>query len=374
MVKALILLLGLFSFALNASEITIEEQRIPLAEEKLGQAAKEYDFILNALTKTAPKLSKESISRLSISYANNLWLNAVADIQSEDSNPDDRSLYWARLKLSKLIKQKAKVNSDILWKMERASRGQNDIHFSDKATKKILITGFDPFFLDRNIGQSNPSGLAALMLDGKTYQIDDELIQIESVIFPVRFADFDHGEVERFLKPYLLNDTVDMIVTISMGRDDFDLERFPALRRSAKAPDNLNVFTGADSKNPLIPLIGNLKLVGNEFVEFSLPVKAMTKIQSPYLVNDRTTVTTTKKTFDADSIKQLLDTTSVAGSGGGYLSNEISYRSINLANQLNSKVAVGHLHTPRVKGFHLEKELQIVQQIQEIIIAGALSL
>ncbi|MRX26660.1 hypothetical protein [Kangiella sp. HZ709] len=366
----LLLIILLRSAVLTASEINVEEARINKANQALKATASRYSLLLNNFNQVASKLSKEDLSQLSLNYANNLWLNSVADVQSNSSTYDDRSLYWARLKLSAAIKQVSNIKEPIFWEMERASRGQNDINFSDKATKKILITGFDPFFLDRNIGQSNPSGLAALMLDGKTYQIDDELIQIESAIFPVRFADFDHGEVERFLEPYLSNNAVDMIVTISMGRDHFDLERFPALRRSAEAPDNLNVYTGATKINPLVPKVGENTLQGPEFVEFSLPVEAMQSIKTPYKVNDRRTVSTTDKTFDAQSLKELLDKTSVSGSGGGYLSNEISYRSINLARKLNSKIAIGHLHTPRIQGFDPKAEKAIVEQIKNIIISG----
>lgn len=363
----------------DSSKLTVEELRIAKADKDVATANK-YDSIIASFKSEFASSNHSKNYSIIENYSNQLWQKAVADLQARDSNFDDRSLYWARLKLSKAIKELSnKYGQPILWEMERATRGQSDINFSDKATKKVLITGFDPFFLDRNIGQSNPSGLAALMLDGKMFEVDGEVIQIESAIFPVRFVDFDHGEVERFLEPYLKNNSIDMLVTISMGRENFDLERFPALRRSAEAPGNLNIYTGANKTNPLVPMLGDKPLAGEEFVQFSLPVEAMRTIQTPYQVNDRHTVTILEenskpKTFDPKTLNELKGATSVAGSGGGYLSNEISYRSINLRNKLGSKVPTGHLHTPRINGFEPEVEKQIVEQIEKIIIAGALSL
>ena len=182
------------------------------------------------------------------------------------------------------------------------------------------------------------------------------------------------AKLSDFLKPYFRDNSVDMIVTISMGRDNFDLERFPGLRRSAKAPGNLNVFTGADKTNPLIPLLGSKPLNGPEFVEFNLPVDAMRAVQKPYKVNDRRTITTTEKQFDAQSLAELEGQTSVEGSGGGYLSNEISYRSINIRNKYKSKIPTGHLHTPRIEGYNPAKEKKLVEQIKNILISGSMSL
>ena len=36
---------------------------------------------------------------------------------------------------------------------------------------------------------------------------------------------------------------------------------------------------------------------------------------------------------------------------GGYLSNDVSYRTVRLVRALGSNVRVGHIHTPRISGF-----------------------
>ena len=212
MFKYLLLTLTLITQPLVSTELTVEEKRIPKAETDLGVITKRFDNLLGDFSSDYKgQYHKKRI--ITQQYGNQLWQMARDEVQSEDSSYDDRSLYWARLKLSKFMRENTRKHEpnlkfkskpmQVFWDLERASRGQQDINFSDKATKKILITGFDPFFLDRNIEQSNPSGLAALMLDGKTFEVGDELIQIESAIFPVRFEDFDHGEVERFFKTLL---------------------------------------------------------------------------------------------------------------------------------------------------------------------------
>ena len=270
----------------------------------------------------------------------------------------------------------AQWQREILLKtVEKSSRGLSNIKFNDDAQIKILLTGFDPFFLDRNIDQSNPSGLVALALDGFTFSVAGKQAQIETVMIPVRFADFDEGIIESLLTPIYRNNSVDMILTVSMGQEDFDLERFPGRNRSATAPDNLNVLTGATKQSPLAPMLTGKNLNGPEFVEFSLPVKAIRSAVGKWKINDNHKVRTLAKgSFYPSSLIELKNSTSVEGSGGGYLSNEISYRAILLGQQLNSKIPVGHIHTPRVAGYNAATEAQILAQIKTMVIAGAASL
>jgi pyrrolidone-carboxylate peptidase len=66
-------------------------------------------------------------------------------------------------------------------------------------------------------------------------------------------------------------------------------------------------------------------------------------------------------------LSQLNGHIAVSGSGGGYLSNEISYRSIRLRDQLNSNIPTGHIHTPRIQQFEPEIEEKIVKQIRTML-------
>ncbi|MBT8450069.1 MAG: hypothetical protein KJO69_10285, partial [Gammaproteobacteria bacterium] len=301
-----------------------------------------------------------------------LWRAAV-EYMRNDSQMDDRLLYWERLQYRELLKAQSLFKSlnqseqaQILWHFELSSRGQSDLSFKADTPLKILITGFDPFFLDRNLDQSNPSGVTALFLDNQIIQLDGKQAEIQSLVVPVRYADFDQGMIEALLAPYY--DKVDMIATISMGRKEFDLERFPGLRRSAEAPDNLNIYTGASKSKPIIPMLNGEPLDGPEFVEFSLPVKAMAKAKGNYQVIDNPKVETLAAGAKTpEMLTQLKDDISVSGSGGGYLSNEISYRSIRLRNYLRPELPVGHIHTPRIKAFEPETSRAIAMQVKEML-------
>jgi pyrrolidone-carboxylate peptidase len=364
------LIVSASSFAAN-----VEEKRLDAAKAAMPHLLAPFETQISKLgiSLAAAKNSKE-VDALLISAGQTLWSDAR---QQTRQTTDDRPLYWARLAITQQIRDgKLGFEADIAQRnnwlalFEQSSRGIQDIRYT-QGVKRILLTGFDPFLLDRNINQSNPSGLAALLLDGKFIEVDGQRAQIETAIAPVRFADFDAGFVEDLLTPYLKN-PVDLIVTVSMGRKDFDLERYPGLRRSADFPDNLNVKTGGTLKNPVLPLLKGTTLLGVEFVEFSLPIKNMLTVQTPFIVHDNCTISSLRqKEFCPKNLAALTNEVSVEGSGGGYLSNEISYRSLRLRDQLGVKIPVGHIHTPAIKQYDADKEAAIVQQIEEMLKAAS---
>lgn len=283
-----------------------------------------------------------------------LWVHAVQDVQ--DGQLDDRPLYWARLKLRQLWRQAGRGGGS----EERAARG-----FDGKfqgSEPRVLLTGFDPFHLDRNIAQSNPSGLAALALDGTVVAG----ARIRTAILPVSFAAFDGGIVEELLTSHF-KAGLRLLLTVSMGRDAFDLERFPGLRRSAQTPDNGNVTSGGSPMAPQVPA----GLEGPEFLEFTLPARAMTATPGRWPVRDNRRVASLERgSLTPGSLAELKDDTAVAGSGGGYLSNEVAYRALKLRQRLGATFAVGHLHTPRVDGYDADAESGMVAQIRDLVAAA----
>lgn len=287
--------------------------------------------------------------------------------QQHQGAGDDRPLYWQRLMvLDELIAQG--VSGDELADFERASRGQ--LLFDDDVDFRVLVTGFDPFHLDTSIVQTNPSGVAALQLDDVTETVGDRTAQIRTMVFPVRFADFDRGIVERMISPLIEARSVDLIVSVSMGREQFDLERYPGRRRSSPNPDNEKLHGGGGPDDPLVPQGLH---DAPEFVEFSLPVAAMQVVEGPYQVRDNRAVTTLGQgDIEAASLDQLAREIAVQGSGGGYLSNEISYRLIRLC--AGSDIPVGHIHTPRLQGFDSELLAGIVEQSSSLIAAAVTTL
>ncbi len=367
--------------AIDKTELTVEEQRIEKAKQLMPDVVNRFKSNVEAFkTQISQAANFSVLSELVLTHGRALWKTAMLSY-AKLSDFDDRPLYWARLQTTQALRQAPvfrtlpPIQQDkLLWQLELLTRGQQDVKFDKKASIKILVTGFDPFFLDRHLNQSNPSGVIAMALDDLLMSSNGQSVEIESFIVPVRFADFDQGMIEELLTPYIREKHVDMIITVSMGRDNFDLERFPGLRRSAKAPDNLNVFTGASAEKPLIPLLNNSPLKGPEFNEFSLPATVMVKALGDFKINDNHKVTTTEMSFSPSGLNELSQSVSVQGSGGGYLSNEVSYRSLVLRDMYNPKLPVGHVHTPRFSGFKPEKTEQIIKQIKSIISMAVLEL
>ena len=105
---------------------------------------------------------------------------------------------------------------------------------------------------------------------------------------------------------------------------------------------------------------------------FSLPYQAMMKAKGLYNINDNRKITILElgkaKDISADSLVDRSGKISVQGGGGGYLSNEISYRCILLRNKLGSTIPTGHIHTPRITGFDNKTNLAIIEQIKLMLI------
>ncbi|MFI3245016.1 MAG: hypothetical protein R3Y10_00810 [Ferrimonas sp.] len=359
--------------AMTPERFDVEEQRYAQAAKQLPEVAIRYQAQTEALlTRYRANTNELSVTRNVAQDGTALWQAAVKDVQQ--GGWDDRPLYWNRLATRIGLKQQQPSFTLAAWQrqillnsLEKASRGMSDVHFLEEVDLRILLTGFDPFLLDRNLSQSNPSGLAALAFDGVIWPLAGKRVQIESVLIPVRFQDFDDGLIESLLTPYLRDNNIDMVVTVSMGREHFDLERFAGRNRSAAMVDNQNFRSGATPQQPKPPYLNGQVLNGPEFVEFSLPAQAMQQAIGRYQVNDNRQVETELGTRQAGQIEQLDGAVSVAGSGGGYLSNEISYRSLLLKQLLGSQVLVGHIHTPKIDGHDPSAQQQMVEQLQAIL-------
>lgn len=373
----------------NAMSLTVEEARISKLRERHPEVADRYSDIVDQAKSSFDLAGDyEAMSLLTHHTGKKLWEAAKRTV-AEQAILDDRSLYWSRLSLTAYLRASqfavplsSNQRISLIERLENSSRGRDSIEFTAGAVKKILVTGFDPFLLDKHIDQSNPSGIVALNLDGQTLTYGQASAEIQTVIFPVRFEDFDAGEVEQLIEPLLKTRQVDMIVTVSMGRTDFDLEHFPGRRRSSGSPDNLNVYSGGDETKPKIPLLNGAVIDGPEFLEFSLPYRAMQRVildakqdankqqgevTYPYLINDNRTITTLDGTFEAKTLAELKGATAVRGSGGGYLSNEISYRNVRLAHKYQPLIPTGHIHTPRLERYDAEQLKTISNQVTEMI-------
>ncbi|MEU1423263.1 pyroglutamyl peptidase [Kitasatospora sp. NPDC005751] len=294
-----------------------------------------------------------------------LWRAAVDRAQDRRRGGDlpardDRPLYWTRLAMTVRLAQWQPAfpvdTADLRSRFEDASRGLLDNEFSGTpGLRRVFVSGFDPFGLDGELRRANPSGAAALRLNGLRITLaDGTRAEIRAVLLPVRYADFDHGIVERAFGPRLSPGprSADQITTISQGYPGlFTVEAWAGRARSADPyPDNTGTLSGGTREHPVTaPGMGP----GAEFIATTLPAAAMTAVQQPYPVQLNTVVTEIPAGGDAPVDREDGPTPgsrAVEGGGGGYLSNEVAYRSNRLRLELAPRLPGGHLHTPVLTG------------------------
>jgi pyrrolidone-carboxylate peptidase len=296
-------------------------------------------------------------------HGRGLWQAATKQAQAAGATADDRPLYWARVQMARLLRQwqpsfrlTEAQRTTLQDLFERASRGMETAAFDrDRRTKRILISGFDPFGLGRAIERGNPSGAAALALDGRQITSGPVTAEVEAVVFPVRFADFDAGTVERFFRPYLAKGGVDMIMTISQGgTTEFEVEEFAGRRRAegrpqdpTDIPENLGQVSGGAEQRPVVPPgLGP----GPEFLRTTLPASARRSLGRTTPSRGESEVTEIPRGGTSPVTRPTggptAGSTAVEGSGGSFLSNEIFYRTSLLRTETKAEIPVGHLHTP----------------------------
>ena len=267
------------------------------------------------------------------------------------SRDDDRPLYWARLAMIRELRLwepsfgvSTEQRAALLSELERNSRGQTSIRYPcGGALKRVVVTGFDPFTLDRDVRISNPSGATALALDGTVIQTADGPARIETAVFPVRWQDFADGTVERTLRPVLPK--VDLFTTVSQGRvGRFDVERTNGAWRGG-FPDNENI-----GRTETVPVDDPASQP--QWTSTTLPYKAIVAASTGrFPVYDNTAVTEIPAGGTAPVVRAdgpTAGSTARAGGGGNYLSNEIAYRATLLRDRLGlgGKLPGGHVHTP----------------------------
>lgn len=313
-------------------------------------------------------------------------------LRADLSRDDDRPLYWARLGMTREVRgwEPAFGLSDgqraaLLGKLEQASRGQDSLRYPSggKGVKRILVTGFDPFTLDRDVRISNPSGATALALDGTVIRTADGPARIETAVFPVRWQDFADGTVERTLRRELPH--VDLFATVSQGRvGRFDIERTNGAWRGGFADNDTIGRTGT------IPVTD--PATQPQWTSTTLPYADIVAADTGrFPVYDNTSVTEIPAGGTTAVVRPDGPTpgsAARAGGGGDYLSNEIAYRATLLRDRLGLGASLpgGHVHTPVLQfgtgntdpatgtvtdpGF-VRNRLDIVAQVREIVRAAA---
>ncbi|MDX3849693.1 pyroglutamyl peptidase [Streptomyces sp. AK02-01A] len=344
-----------------SASFTVEEQRLDgavpreiLRRSGFDEVAPDFVRALRGADSYAE--AERAVAR----QGTRLWQRAVDRAQGRGpargdlSRDDDRPLYWARLALTRELRQwqpefrlSEAARTRLLGTLERSSRGQDSLTFParkgghDRGVKRIVVTGFDPFTLDSDIRISNPSGATALALDGTVIRTADGPARIETAVFPVRWQDFADGTVERALRGPLSE--ADLFTTVSQGRvGRIDVERFNGAWRGGFG-DNENV-----SETGLVPVTDPASQP--QWTTTSLPYQAIVAADTGrFPVYDNTSVTEIPAGATAPVVRPdgpTAGSAARAGGGGDYLSNEIAYRATLLRDRLGRDIPGGHVHTP----------------------------
>ncbi|MCX4557727.1 pyroglutamyl peptidase [Streptomyces phaeochromogenes] len=341
-----------------AAAPTVEERRLDKAAPQEILARSGFATVAPEFVRALGKArSYAQAERVVERQGARLWQRAVDRAQGRGpaggdlSRDDDRPLYWARLGMTREVRQwepqfglTEAQRTCLLASLERTSRGQDTIRYPhSKGVKRILVTGFDPFTLDRDIRISNPSGATALALDGTVIETADGPARVETAVFPVRWQDFADGTVERTLRRHLPR--VDLFTTVSQGRvGRFDVERTNGAWRGGFG-DNENL-----SRTETIPVTDPASQP--QWTSTTLPYKDIVAASTGrFPVYDNTSVTEIPAGGTTPVVRPEGPTpgsTARAGGGGDYLSNEIAYRATLLRDRLGLTASLpgGHVHTP----------------------------
>ncbi|UUN31128.1 pyroglutamyl peptidase [Streptomyces sp. FIT100] len=354
-----------------AAVATVEEQRLDRAVPQEILRRSGFDSVAPRFTRALRSAgSYADAERVVERHGAGLWRRAVdraqgkGPVRGDLSRGDDRPLYWARLAMARELRQWQPAfgpteadRARLLDRLEQTSRGQDSLDFPRangakgindtkgvKGIKRIVVTGFDPFTLDRDIRISNPSGATALSLDGTWIRTADGTpARIEAAVFPVRWSDFAAGTVERALRPQLPG--ADLVTTVSQGRvGRFDVERTNGAWRGS-FPDNENL-----SRTGTVPVDDPASQP--QWTSTTLPYAAIVAASTGrFPVYDNTSVTEIPAGATEPVVRPDGPTpgsAARAGGGGDYLSNEIAYRATLLRDRLGlgTALAGGHVHTP----------------------------
>ena len=376
-----------------AAPLPVEEQRLALPKPMEVLQRSGFDRFERVFTPALCSLPNARVAAKVLKVEGRaLWEAAVARAQGRlpaGTLPvtDDRPLYWARLQLTRALRQwtpsfplAQAARAELIDVLDRSSRGQDSIAYRP-GTLRILVSGFDPFQLDVDIRRSNPSGATALALDGTMVDTPAGPARIETAMFPVLWDPFAAGVVERTFLPWL--GRIDMFTTVSQGRlGRFDVERYNGRWRGG-FPDNDNLSrTGVIPIPPGVPTV----MPAPEWVPTTLPYAAIVGTPTGrFPVFDNTSVTEVPAGQTTPVVSPTGPTpgsVARAGGGGNYLSNEIAYRATLLRDALGLAIPGGHLHTPVLEfgpGNTTEltdpvfetNQLDIINQVRAVLVVAA---
>ncbi|HZA50459.1 MAG TPA: hypothetical protein VE549_06950 [Myxococcaceae bacterium] len=385
--------------------LTVEEQRLtraigpnpePVADQLLRRSG--FDRFLAPFAValcTAPNY--QVAETIMVTHGKELWRAAVDRVQGRGPEggdlprSDDRPLFWARLQMTRALKQwtprfplTATQREQLEWTLERASRGHLDIDFPvGEGMKRMLITGFDPFGLDgsqgRAIRNGNPSGAIILALDGTALLTPTGVAFVEVAMFPVRWRDFVLGMVEDAVAPYMQEGPrrIHASMTISQGGSRMDIEAWNG-RYHTGTDNNLTNPCPQDATDDvhapsclITPPTPWVPYEAPQWTWTTQPHASMIAAGTqPFTTFLRTSVRefiscTSRETVSLPDGPSSLESCARAGGGGSFLSNEIAYRVTLLRDRFDLSIPAGHLHVPVMTVFAPENLYDITDSMLE---------
>jgi pyrrolidone-carboxylate peptidase len=363
------------------AELTVEEGRLGATLTEGGTPLAEQVLRASGLDRLVAAFGERLDTAASIGDAaaaareegQRLWESAVARAQGRDEGGragvweaenldryDDRPLYWARTAMSARLRTFSSPHLTtshqrfaLLHLLDRASRGIDRAPWphTDPSATRVMVTGFDTFRLDDAVRHSNPSGAAALQLDGRVLDTPHGPVVVRAAVLPVNYTDFDQGVVEDAFGPVLRPgaDRAHLITTISMtARGRMDVEKWAANARGGSGDNNRNQHFGPVSRASHWPQ----PFDSPDWIETTLPYEEMISAGTgpwPVVLKQGIREWPAGSFPDPAALRALPDptpgSTAAAGTGGDYLSNESMYRSNRLRQALHAwDVPGGHLH------------------------------
>ncbi len=344
----------------------------------------------------------DAATRLVRASGARLWRTAVrraqGDVQRGRIDPyDDRPLYWTRTTMAADLREWAPdfeltslQRQALVRILAYESRGIESVSYprGDDVTR-VLISGFDTYSLDDSLRNSNPSGAAALQLDGRRIATRSGPVVVQAVMLPVNWSDFDQGIVEDAFGPWVAprRSAADMIMTISQtSRGRMDIEQWAGGFRGGFPDNNRAIHYGPISAAARWPQ----PQPSPQWIETTLPYRAMIAADTqpwPVRLNDGICEWPAGAYPDPGAIRCKDDPTSLRtqaaeAPGGNYLSNESMYRT----NRLRLGAGLpglpgGHLHIsalvyPRNEGrlssprFERDRRAVVDQTVELVEAAG----
>ncbi len=365
---------GATCYAPAAAQLTVEEQRLDRALPGTNEPAARrfveaagFDAIVDEFALRLCDVNGIDTATIRArEFGTRLWDLAVRRAQGDVHTGtidryDDRPLYWARLYMTRALREWAPdfpmsrtQRLALVRILDYAARGIDSVAYPAAGTaQRLLVSGFDTFSLDVSMRHSNPSGASALQLDGRRVRTDEGTFAVETVMLPVNWSDFDQGIVEDAFGLWLQEGprpgNADLIMTISQGRRGrMDIEKWAGGFRGGFPDNNRALNWGPISAAPLWPQ----PQPSPQWIHTTLPHAQMAAADTgPWPVKLNTGICEWPAgTYpDPGSVRCADDPSpgsrAASAPGGDYLSNESMYRTnrLRLGTRLYD-LPGGHLH------------------------------